>query len=116
MAFSRFHRALSALAVALFSVSAYAYETDQFTVPAHPLEDLGVALNSKLRAVINNSAQELNFRKSDLSDDEFHAELAQAIQKELGVGLPETTVERWAIEFKSQDLVFHYPPKVWDSV
>jgi len=81
---------------------ARATETDQFTLPPAPLDDLGPDLGAMVRDVLRAELAQLNakideriqLRPGAAPEPVNEREFAQHVYEQTGVGLPESTVER----------------------
>jgi len=91
-----------ALAVGLASAAALATETDQFTLPPKPLDDLGPEMGAVVVRVLREAVTQLN---ADLAERRLRnpqagleprdeRKLATHLFEETGSGMPEATMER----------------------
>jgi len=88
--------------VALLSGRACATETDQFTLPPKPLDDLGPDLGAMVLAVLHSELSQFNaaidqrmqFDPKVASEPIKEREFVTHIFEQTGVGLPESTIER----------------------
>ena len=92
--------------IALLSVivtpSAQATETDQFTLPPKPLDDLGPDFGAMVLAVLRSEVSQLNTRIDQRIEFDPKAatepikerEFVTHVYEQTGVGLPESTIER----------------------
>jgi hypothetical protein len=102
-------RALSLLLVVCLALvstfaapRAWATETDQFTLPARPLDDLGPDLGAMVLAILRTEIEQLNARIDErtqlnpqaASEPIKEREFVAHIFEHTGVGLPESTIER----------------------
>ncbi len=79
-----------------------ASETDQFTLPAPPLDDLGRDLGAMVLEIVSAEAARLNFRIADKTQSNpgpavetvDEREFVTHIYEQVGVGVPESTLER----------------------
>lgn len=94
---------LLALLAAAALPDARATETDQFTLPPQPLDDLGPDLAAIVRKILRDEIARLNARisgqrtqvQSEVAPDPIdERELLRHIFEETGIGIPETTIER----------------------
>jgi len=91
--------ALASLAVA---PEARATETDQFTLPPAPLDDLGPDLGAIVLDILRAEVAQLNVKIDERiqlnqrpePEATIEAELVKHVYEQTGVGLPESTVER----------------------
>ena len=91
--------ALASLAAA---PEARATETDQFTLPPAPLDDLGPDLGAIVLDILRAEVAQLNVKIDERiqlnqrpdPDATIEAELVKHVYEQTGVGLPESTVER----------------------
>jgi len=99
----RFLAALAlALAAGVGAPGAQATETDQFTLPPKPLDDLGPDMGAVVLAAVRAGVAELNERLAQRRSLNPRAELepsderklATRVYEETGVGTPEATMER----------------------
>jgi hypothetical protein len=83
-------------------LDARASETDQFTLPPQPLDDLGLDLAAIVRGILHAEIAELNARGFELARNPPDGDLGPAEEREFvkhvyqqtGIGFPETTIER----------------------
>lgn len=102
-------RSLSALLLALILLltgigvpDALATETDQFTLPPEPLDDLGPDLGAMVLEILRSEIAQLNARIDERiqlnpqasAEPVKEREFVNHIYEQTGVGLPESTVER----------------------
>ncbi|WED41986.1 hypothetical protein [Legionella cardiaca] len=88
---------------------AQAEETDQFTLPPYELVDIGPTVSRKLFEVLENAMNQTNSEiqsllphakqsrraASQLAQRRTDAYVIHLIYKQVGIGLPESTYERW---------------------
>lgn len=97
------------MALLLFSLNTLAEETDQFTLPPVQLVDIGPSVSRRLADVIEDAMTQTNADISalqarpqqnqstirKLAERRSDAWIADIIYSKTGVGLPESTFERW---------------------
>ena len=97
---------VAALVLAILSGAAApdarATETDQFTLPPSPLDDLGPDLGAMVLAILRDEVARLNagidervqLKPQAASERVNEREFAQHVYEQTGLGLPESTIER----------------------
>ncbi len=93
---------LLALCFGIAVPDALATETDQFTLPPEPLDDLGPDLGAMVLDILHSELAQLNaaidqrieFNPKAASEPIKEREFVTHIFEQTGVGLPESTVER----------------------
>ena len=124
----RLNLALVALTLTLFfpfaSIEARATETDQFTLPPRPLDDIGPDISirvleilrgeiAKVNQMVDNGAQQNLRAGADPFDDQY---LASHFYGQVGPGLPESSLEREIHYGDYQDRNVRFQPPYIDSV
>lgn len=103
---------------------ASATETDQFTLPPQPLDDLGPDLAAMVRKILSAEIVQLNARISTRTQVQSEAapdpiderEFLRHVYEETGVGIPETTIER-AIHYGAfPGRIVRFMPGLNDSI
>jgi len=107
-------RPILILALIILTTRAWGLETDQYTVPPHPLEDIGPILQDKFDTTIDEIVIEINREfdqdvhqavHSTTFQDEKLTEASELLREEIVAerlakrwcdGLPECTIEKWA--------------------
>jgi len=113
-----------ALGVALAPATALATETDQFTLPPKPLDDLGRDMGTVVLTAIREGVAQLN---ADLADRRLRnaqagleardeRKIATYIFEEIGTGMPEAKMERILRYDKFGDRNVRFEPSYWDTI
>ncbi len=89
----------------LASVHAYAFETDQFTLPPEPLKDVGTELNQLVLTAVNQAIAEAN-TKQDFSE----TDLADRVHHHLCSNITLCEPEAWAAQ------TTNFKPALWESI
>lgn len=112
------------LAAGIPSDGARASETDQFTLPTTPLDDLGGEIGARTLEILLDEIAAINRKIDDGTlqgatvpvDPDIERHLVERIYLRLGFGLPEATMERWIRydEFPGRSIRFR--PAVFTSI
>ena len=113
-----------ALGVALAPVAAFATETDQFTLPPKPLDDLGRDMATVVLTALHEGVAQLNADllerrlRNPQADLETRDErkLATYIYQEVGIGMPEAKIERILRYDKFDGRNVRFEPSYWDTI
>jgi hypothetical protein len=113
-----------ALGIALVPAAALATETDQFTLPPKPLDDLGPDMGAVVLTAIREGLVQLNADLADRrlrdakADLEMRDErkLATHIFEETGTGVPEAKIERVLRYGNYGDRNVRFEPSYWNTI
>lgn len=97
----------------IFPLKSFSFDTEQFTLPPRPLQDLGEKLDTHLREIIQKACADTNGKIEYLIEQahkrpslsSYAQQAAEALQRpafisalvffRTGMGIPESTVEKW---------------------
>jgi hypothetical protein len=120
----------------LAALPARALETDQFTPPPHPLDDISPQLQQHTTAVLQRVISRTNIRRLNALRDarrtsqkgwkQAHLQkaanyltedyVARALFDEVGHGLPDCTIESWVAKSKFPYAHYRFDPPIGQSV